>query len=133
LIWYGNIPEETFWMLDRTTGPWEGAAIFLAVGHFILPFLFLLPRSVKRNLALVAAGAAWLLFMHVIDYAWIVRPILHHGDHAPTPASWWVDVAAVIGVFGVFFGLFVIRLASGPLTALKDPKLPEAMAHKNYV
>jgi hypothetical protein len=133
LIWYSNIPEETFWMLQRTTGAWKGTGILLAVGHFIIPFFFLLPRTVKRNPALASAGAAWILFMHVMDYAWIVRPILHHGGHAPTPASWWVDIAAVLGVWGVFFGLFVTRMASGPLTPLKDPKLPEALSHKNYV
>jgi hypothetical protein len=133
LIWYSNIPEETFWMLERTTGDWKGTGIFLAVGHFIIPFLFLLPRSIKRKPALVAIGAAWMLFMHVMDYVWIVRPILHHGGHAPTPATWWLDIAAIIGVFGVFFGLFVARVGSGPLTTLKDPKLPEAMSHVNYV
>ena len=136
LIWYGNIPEETFWMLQRTTGEWKGLGMFLAIGHFIVPFFFLLPRTFKRTPALVAIGAAWILFMHVMDYVWVVRPILHnieHGGTVPTPGTWWVDVFAVLGVFGVFYGLFVARLGSGPLTALKDPKLPEALAHKNYV
>lgn len=133
LIWYSNIPEETFWMLDRTTGAWKGTGVFLAVGHFIIPFMFLMPRSVKRRTAVVALGAAWMLFMHVMDYVWIVRPILHEGGHAPTPASWWVDIAAIVGVFGVFFGIYVLRIGASPLTALKDPKLPEAMSHVNYV
>jgi hypothetical protein len=133
LIWYSNIPEETFWMLERTTGEWKGTGIFLAVGHFVIPFLFLLPRGIKRRLPTVAIAAAWILFMHVMDYVWIVRPILHHTDHAPTPATWWLDIAAILGVFGVYFGLFVARVGSGPLTPLKDPKLPEAMSHINYV
>jgi hypothetical protein len=133
LIWYSNIPEETFWMLERTTGVWKGTGVFLAVGHFVIPFLFLLPRGVKRRPAALAAGAVWVLLMHVLDYIWIVRPILHHGDHAPTPASWWLDAAALVGVLGVFFGLYVIRLGSAPLTPMRDPRLPEAMTHKNYV
>ncbi|MBK7404317.1 MAG: hypothetical protein IPJ41_06690 [Phycisphaerales bacterium] len=133
LIWYSNIPEETFWMLERTTGQWKGTGIFLAVGHFIIPFMFLMPRAVKRRTGLVALGAAWMLFMHIMDYVWIVRPVLHQGGHAPTPATWWVDIAAVLGVFGIFFGLYVARVGSGPLLALKDPKLPEALKHVNYV
>ncbi len=133
LIWYANIPEETFWMLERTTGVWKGTAIFLSVGHFIVPFFFLLPRAIKRNPKLVAIGGAWIIFMHVIDYVWLIRPILHHGDHVPTPMSWWLDIAAIVGVFGIFFGLFVARVGSSPLTPLQDPKLPESMSHKNYV
>ncbi|VAX42119.1 Putative uncharacterized protein TTHA1760 [hydrothermal vent metagenome] len=133
LIWYANIPEETFWLLERTTGAWKGTSIFLAVGHFIVPFFFLLPRAIKRNPKLISIGAAWLIVMHVVDYVWIVRPILHHGDHAPTPMTWWIDIAAIVGVFGVFFGLYVARVGAGPLIPLKDPKLPESLAHKNYV
>lgn len=133
LIWYSNIPEETFWIVERTTGAWKGAGTFLAVGHFVIPFLFLLPRSVKRRPALLAVGAVWILLMHIMDYVWMIRPILHHGDHAPTPASWWLDIAALVGVYGVFFGFYLIRLGSVSLTPLRDPRLPEAMAHKNYV
>ena len=120
-------------MLERTTGAWKGAAIFLAVGHFIIPFFYLMPRSTKRKLPLIALGAVWILFMHVMDYVWVVRPVLHHGGHAPTPATWWLDIAGIVGVLGVFFGLYVARVGSGPLTALKDPKLPEALSHVNYV
>lgn len=133
LIWYSNIPEETFWMLQRTTGQWKGAGIFLAVGHFVIPFVYLMARTIKRNPALSSVAAVWMLLMHVMDYVWVVRPILHLEGEPPTPATWWVDIFAVLGVWGVFFGLFVARLASGPLTPLKDPKLPEAMSHHNYV
>jgi len=133
LIWYSNIPEETFWMLERTTGEWKGTSIFLAVGHFAIPFFFLMPRTIKRKPLFIGIGACWVLFMHFIDYVWIVRPVLHHGGHAPTPASWWLDIAALVGVCGIFFGLYVLRIGSSALTPLRDPKLPEAMAHKNYV
>lgn len=136
LIWYGNIPEETFYMIERKTGGWEVLSATLAIGHFVVPFLFLLPRTIKRNPKLLALGALWVLLMHVLDYVWIVRPILHHGEGevvVPTPATWWVDVAAIVGVLGIFFGLYVLRIGSVPLIGIKDPKLPEAMGHKNYV
>jgi len=136
LIWYSNIPEETFYMLERKTGGWEVLSAGLAVGHFVIPFMFLLPRTIKRNPKFLALGAGWVLFMHVMDYVWIVRPILHQGEGdfvVPTPATWWVDVAAILGVLGIFFGLYVLRMGSAPLIPLKDPKLSEALEHKNYV
>ena len=49
LIWYGNLPEETAWYAQRWHPPfWHGVSWLLLVGHFLLPFLFLLPRTVKR-------------------------------------------------------------------------------------
>ena len=33
----------------------------------------------------------------------------------------------------LFIGLYVRKVVSGPLIPLKDPRLPEALHHKNYV
>ena len=134
-----NIPEETAWYLRRKTGGWENMTLVLAIGHFIVPFLFLLPRTVKRKPLLLVLAALWILAMHACDLIWLVRPEVYaaHGGHpapaAPGPSSWWLDVAAIVGVFGVFFSFLVRRIASGPLMPLRDPRMPEALAHKNYV
>ena len=133
LIWYSNIPEETFYLLRRTTGEWMGLGVFLAVGHFIVPFLFMLSRTVKRTPRLLVLGALWVIFAHVLDYVWIVRPVVYAPGEAPGPAAWWLDAAAIVGVMSVFAGVFVGKLGAGPLTPLKDPRLPKAMAHVNYV
>ena len=49
LIWYGNIPEETEWFLKRQTGDWTAISLMLLFGHFVLPFLLLISRHVKRR------------------------------------------------------------------------------------
>ncbi len=136
LIWYANLPEETMYMAARKAGGWGTLFVILCLGHFIAPFLILLFRAVKKNLGLVRLIAAWMIAMEVADMAWIVRPMVHAGmDPASVPgmASWWVDAAAIVGVFGVFGGLLVRRIASGPLIPLKDPRQHEALAHRNYI
>ncbi len=50
LIWYANIPEETFWFEMRWHDPaWRNVSIFLAAGHLVAPFLFLLSPPAHRH------------------------------------------------------------------------------------
>jgi len=63
LIWYANIPEETFWYeyrMDLTSG-WGVLSIILLVGHLFVPFLFMMGRTMRRNrnLMLIAVPSRW--------------------------------------------------------------------------
>ena len=50
VIWYGNISEETAYVIERTMmSPWRPLAWFIFVVCFIVPFLILLKRSVKMQ------------------------------------------------------------------------------------
>ena len=49
LIWYANIPEETFWFLLRQRGGWQFVGLLLIFGHFVLPFFGLMTRSARRS------------------------------------------------------------------------------------
>src|SRR6185369_9610701 len=108
LIWYGNIPEETIFFRHRLEGSWRAASFLLAAGHFVLPFFFLMPRTIKRKPVTLAVGAAWILLMHYLDVTWLVKPsISPHG--VPIGLA---DVLCLIGFLGVFVGIFA-RLTAG--------------------
>src|SRR5258708_34212686 len=77
LMWYGNLPEETFWYKARIEGSWLTVSLFLMAGHFAAPFLYLMGRTVKRNGATLPAGGAGLLAMPFLDLCCQVRPHLH--------------------------------------------------------
>ena len=128
LIWYGNIPEETIFFRQRLAGSWRTASFVLAAGHFVVPFFFFMSRSIKRRPGLLAAGAAWLLLMHLVDVSWLVMPTLHpDGVHVGV-----VDVTAWIAVGGLFLGTFS-RLATGaPLIPIRDPRLSESLTFENF-
>ena len=49
LIWYANVPEETEWFLKRQTGEWTTVSLLLIFGHFVVPFLLLVSRFIKRR------------------------------------------------------------------------------------
>jgi hypothetical protein len=127
LIWYGNIPEETIWYRARLAGGFKLVTIALAVGHFALPFFFLLPRAVKRNAATLVMAAVWLLAMHFVDVYWLVIPSIEGLGARPGI----VDVAALVTVGGAFLAAFGWLLVRSPLVPAGDPRLSESLAFEN--
>lgn len=129
LIWSGNLPEEIPWYLRRTRGGWQGVAVVLAVLHFALPFLLLLSRDVKQNPLTLARVAAGLLVLRFLDVFWWIEP------SAPHPGQylfWLLDLAALVGVGGVWVWWFIGQLQQRPLLPVRDPYLPEALAHEYH-
>ncbi len=127
LIWYGNIPEETIFFRHRLEGSWRAASMLLAAGHFIVPFFFLMPRTIKRNVAALTAGAVWMLLMHLLDVTWLVMPVLHpKGVHFGN-----ADLAALAAVGGLFVAAFGWLSLGAPLVPVRDPRLPESLSFEN--
>jgi len=60
LIWYANIPEETEWFLKRQTGEWANVSLILIFGHFVLPFVLLVSRAIKRRPILLAITGGYV-------------------------------------------------------------------------
>lgn len=135
LIWYANIPEETSFMLARKTDGWEHLSRFLIIGHFALPFFILLWRFVRRSPGLLAVMAFWAIFMEIADIYWIVRPFVYDVDPSDKIhlGRIWLDIVGITGPIAIFAGLVIRKVASGPLVPTHDPRLSEAIHHKNYV
>lgn len=74
IIWTANLPEETPWYLHRSRGGWQVVVVMLAGMHFLMPFLFLLSRAVKRRSRQLAGVAALLLVMRLVDLYWLIMP-----------------------------------------------------------
>jgi len=74
IIWSANLPEEIGWYLARQRGGWQWVAIVLILFQFVLPFALLLSRQRKRKLESLAAVAAWILVLRVIDVFWLTAP-----------------------------------------------------------
>jgi len=127
LIWYGNIPEETAFYLHRSHGSWSAVTAMLAWGHFGVPFLFLMSRNIKRRTAFLAAGAVWMLVMHLIDLHWLIMPV-HHGEGLhPT----LLDFTTLVGIGGAFLAFVGQRLRRGALVPVRDPRLAESLGFEN--
>jgi MFS family permease len=127
LIWYASIPEETTYYHLRLSGGWRTFTWFLLVCHFFVPFFGILSRNIKRRVALITLGAAWLLVMHVLEVYWLVMPYTNGGT-ALTPH--WMDGAALFAVAGTYLAFVFFRMGQHPLVPVGDPRLPESLHHE---
>jgi hypothetical protein len=127
LIWYGNLPVEAIWYRARITASWKMVSILLMVGHFGVPFLYLMGRTVKRHAATLALGGVWLLAMHFIDLYWQVMPTLHT-DGVRVSA---LDVAAFLAVGGCCAATTGWLMRRQALVPLRDPRLGDSLAFEN--
>jgi hypothetical protein len=123
LIWAENLAEEIPWYLHRIDGGWQWIAIALILFQFALPFVLLLSRNTKRKFHTLAAVAGAILFMHWLDMLWMVVPAFY-------PAQFhihWLDIAAAVGIGGLWFAAFIAYLKKRSLVPLHDPRFVELL------
>jgi hypothetical protein len=125
IIYSGDLPQELQWYLHRIAGSWKAVVAVIAVFHFFLPFFLLLFRGLKKNATVLAALAALLLVMHVVDTYWLVMPTLHRDGVSVS----WLDFTTCIGVGGLWIACFLWRLKSAPLLPTKDPGMQFAFVY----
>jgi hypothetical protein len=123
IIWSANLPEEIPWYLRRYQGSWQILFLALVVGHFILPFAILLSANIKRNLRRLSVVAGLLFVMRMLDVLFQVAPFYHE-----TLAIHWIDVAALVGIGGLWVTAFTVLLKGRPLLPVNDPHLREVLA-----
>jgi hypothetical protein len=124
-----NRPEEVVFYLRRIEGAWAAFVYLLVLGHFALPFLILIRRSIKFQPRAMAFVGAWLLAMHLVDVYWLVMPM-----HAsPITVVHLLDAAGLLLVTGAA-GAFAIWMQRGvPLVAAGDPFLPEGITYRSHL
>jgi hypothetical protein len=129
IVWSGNISDETPFYVRRLSGGWQLMAIALLVFHFALPFALLLSRSLKRNARALAAVAALMLVMQLVDLFWLIGPDLAGpGVPAPPLRIHWLDPTAVLGLGGLWLFLLARQAAKRPLLPAHEPALEKLLA-----
>jgi hypothetical protein len=125
IIWSGNLPETITWFKTRSEGGWQTVAALLIALNFALPFLLLLNRFVKRRIEVLARVALLILVMRFIDLLWTIKPSFH----AQGFTLHWLDVAAPIGIGGIWLWFFLRSLKGRVALPEHDPRMEGAFEH----
>lgn len=141
LIWYANIPEETFWynirINSRADGEsgWPLFSLFLLVGHLFIPFFLIMGRTARRNKKFLAAAAVFLLVMHWVDHYWLIMPLFDtanrsaHVDGGPFAFHPLIDIPCAIGMISMLVAFFCLIARDRSLVPKQDPRLGDALNH----
>ena len=139
LIYNANIPEETFWYNIREKGlyglnDWAWVGLALIFLRFATPFLLLLWYKNKVQAGRLLFIVVWILGFHLIDLYWNILPGKIPADNAagyivrPFEVTLY-DIAALIGVGGLWIsGLLRSTARTAPIP-LRDPFINDSLHH----
>ncbi len=128
IIWSGNLPEEISWYARRLGAGWQWVGLALVVFHFALPFLLLLSRDFKRRASLLGRLAAAVIVMRLVDLFWLIAP----GFRPESIGVHWMDLAAPVGLGGIWLAFFAGQLKQRPLLPIGDPNLEQALSRGEH-
>lgn len=118
-IWYGNMPEETGYLLLRLyTDTWSPLAKVVAAMCFLIPFAVLLSRGIKKmpkslgGLAVVIATGVFL------ERFLLVMPQIWKADSLPIGI---VEIGVFVGFVSLFLKVVSTTLSQVPPVPVSDP------------
>lgn len=124
LIWYADIPEEVTYYIPRindyTVSFWSMVMI-----NFLVPMLFLMSKTTKRNRNILAFVSVIIFFGHWMDIYYLITP----GAMKADGQIGVVELGMMLGYLGLFLFVVFRELAKAPLVVKNHPLLDESKHH----
>ncbi len=126
LIWYGHIPEETIYFIQRLED--FKILFFVNLGlNFIVPLFALMTTKSKRNINWLAGVAFVVMIGHWIDYYQMIMPGAVGEEAGIGP----IEIGMTLLYAGIFLFVIFRSLAKSPLTPKNDPFLKESLNYES--
>ena len=122
LVWYANLPEETYWFIARWKNGWEYISVLLIIVHFAVPYFTLLSQDSKMDPKRLKVMALWVLFAHLLDLYWLVMP-----SYSSSPVLSWMELSFPFLLVGLVLVVFAWKLKRQNLIPVGDPKLKRGL------
>ncbi len=128
LIWYGNLPEETVYFIQRLE---EYKVLFFInlIINFCFPFLVLMTRNSKRSQWILGITAAVVFIGHWIDFYLVIMP----GTIGSMAEIGLFEAGLTLGYMGLFAYFVLLALSKASLIPVNHPFFKESLEyHTNY-
>ncbi len=123
VIWFGNLPEETQFVILRIREmPWAVLSYVVLFGAFVIPFVLLLSRGIKKKPAAMLTIATMLLLGMWLEKFLLVVPSIWHEDTLPLGVS---EVLITLGFLSIFVLTYAFAISRHPILPVGDPLLQE--------
>jgi len=126
LIWYANIPEETFYFIKRIDDYRFLFFLNLAL-NFLIPFLVLIVRKFRRVLWVVTAMAIVVFIGQWVDQYLMIFP----GTMKKVSSIGFFDIGLTVGFIGIFLWVVLQSLTKANLLPKNHPYLNESFNYEN--
>jgi Ni/Fe-hydrogenase subunit HybB-like protein len=117
VIWYGNIPEETHYVIERVMfAPWKYLSWTVFAVGFLGPFVILLNRWVKTKPVLMMLLCSLIIVGLWLEHLLLLGPAWNHGARAlPLDAS---EGLITLGFLGLMIAALIAFLRTFPEVVL---------------
>ncbi len=125
IVWSGNLTDEIPWYLRRLGTSWGWLGVALIVFEFVVPFLLLLWKEVKRNTTLLCGVVGLIIVMRFVDLMWIVMPSYYQKGFRLS----WLNFSVPLAMGGLWLWAYARELKKWPLLPVGAPNLERAIEH----
>jgi Ni/Fe-hydrogenase subunit HybB-like protein len=124
VIWYGNISEETSYIIQRTmTAPWNILAWTVLIVCFIGPFLILLNKGIKTRPRAMLVICSTVIIGIWLEHKLLLGPAFAHGAGGTGSPFSLVDFFIPLGFLGLMVKAVNAYLRQFP-QLLRPPQAP---------
>lgn len=122
LIWYGNFPIETSYVIDRWSNPYRAVGVAVMLLCFALPLLAMLNRRLKEKSGPMLVFGTVVLCAMWMERMLAIAPSISGPDKVYFGLTEILVTMGFVGLFGLVYTVFIHRV---PPVVIKDPILGE--------
>ena len=125
IIWYANIPEETFFFVKRSEGAVEVLFYANIIINWFIPFLFLMPRMTSRSKMYILPVIILLMIGQYTELYYYIWPAVVNEAKFGL-----LEIGSFLGFLGLFTLVVTNTLSKANLVPKNHPYLEESLYHQ---
>ncbi|HEX3373048.1 MAG TPA: hypothetical protein VHS13_02500 [Edaphobacter sp.] len=130
IIWSGNVPDEIPWYLNRIRGGWWVICSLDFICHWLIPFVLLLSRDLKRNKQKMIWLTSFMIFARCLDMFWLIEPNFPDAAqnlHIAGNIGILAYITVPVAVISLWAAYYMTQLQARPLINVNDPHVEEML------